>query len=509
MHKKIEELIELQKNALLEEAKKGYKKLLKENLSKDDFHIAYANLGNIYFAENNYIKAKSSYENSLKYYKENEKVYFNLGMVFLKFDDLEKSKEYFLKAIEINPSYTNCYINLGIVNKKLDLLSESILCFEKAIDTNPNESEIYYNYANTLLKLEQYNISLSFFYKALELNCKEKHKVFYSIGLVYQHKNQFDEALQSFKKSLEYKKDYADSHFAIATIYLLKGDFKNGWREYEYRWDASNELQRPDYAVKWLQNKDEIKNQRILVQQEQGYGDNIQFVRYINKLIELEAIVFLAVRPPLYRLFSKIEGVTLVKNNQLVENIDYFTSLMDLPRIFYDFQNEFLYKDKYINFIKEDIFQVKNKDKLNIGFVWRGNPEHKGDKKRNIAIQNFEELFKLSNCDFYSLQYENDEELDDYLMKYKNINVCKKLINDFNDTANIITKLDLVITIDTSMVHLCGALGVETFLILGTNSEWRWLLNKDDSIWYKSIKIFREENYNIKKVFKKIISSLK
>ncbi len=94
-------------------------------------------------------------------------------------------------------------------------------------------------------------------------------------------------------------------------------------------------------------------------------------------------------------------------------------------------------------------------------------------------------------------------------MKYKNINVCKKLINDFNDTANIITKLDLVITIDTSMVHLCGALGVETFLILGTNSEWRWLLNKDDSIWYKSIKIFREENYNIKKVFKKIISSLK
>lgn len=494
MNKTILEIIKLQEKGFFKEAKKSYEKLLNEPLSSEDLSLVYANLGNIYFSFDNYQKAKENYELSLNISQKNEKVFFNLGTVYLKLEDLEKAKYYFTKAISINSNYTNAYINLGIVNKKLEFLDESIRCFEKAIDINPNESEIYYNYANTLLKLEQYNLSLSLFQKALALNCKDKYKVFYSIGLVYQYKNQFEKAIESFNKSIDLKSDYADSHFAKATILLQKENFEEGWKEYEYRWEANNELKRPEYKINWLNNFNNIKNKRILVQQEQGYGDNIQFVRYVNKLVELEAEIFLAVREPLRKLFSNIKGITLVKDSDLLENINYFTSLLDLPRIFNQYQNEFLYKDKYLEFIKENIFEVKNKKKRNIGFVWRGNPIHKGDKKRNISLEYFEKLFKLDNCDFYSLQYENDEELDKYIKNYKNIFRCNHLIKDFNDTANIVTKLDLVITVDTSIVHLCGALGVKTYLILGTNSEWRWLLNRDDSIWYKSVKIFRNEN---------------
>ena len=431
-------------------------------------------------------------------------------MTFLQTNVLERAKEYFSKAIELNPRYLNAYINLGIVNKRLELVDEAIFCFETALDINPNEADVHYNYANIFLKNEQYNTALIFFRKALELNSKDAYKIYYSMGFVHQNKNEFDIAMKYYNKSLEYKKDYPDAHFAKGTIELLMGDFKNGWKEYEYRWDSNNELKRPTYGVKWLQTPDEAKNKKILVQQEQGYGDNIQFVRYVYKLLELNAEVFLAVRDPLLKLFTSIPKVHLVQNNDTVENIDYFTSLMDLPRIFYDFQDEFLYKDKYIDFIKEDIFEVKNKNRLNIGFVWRGNPAHKGDKKRNIPINNFEKLFALSNCDFYSLQYENDEELDKYLLVYKNIYKCKDLIKDFNDTANIITKLDLVITIDTSMIHLCGALGVKAFLILGANCEWRWLLNRDDSIWYKSIKIFRQNSISsFNELFENIYTELK
>lgn len=509
MDKRIEDIIQLQQQNLAVEAKNAYIKLLEENLSENDFYIVYINLGSICFVEKNYEKARDCYTKSLDYNPNNEKALYNIAMTFLQTENLEKAKEYFLKAIDINARYLNAYINLGIVNKRLELIPEAIICFETALEINPNEADVHYNYANIFLKNEQYYTALIYFKKALELNSKDAHKIYYSMGFVYQNKNEFDMAMQYYEKSLEYKNDYPDAHFAKATINLLRGDFKNGWKEYEYRWDSNNELKRPDYIVKWLQSPQEAIGKKILVQQEQGYGDNIQFVRYIYKLLELNAEVYLAVREPLFKLFSTIPKIHLLQNSDIVEDIDYFTSLMDLPRIFYDFQDEFLYKDKYIDFIKEDIFEIKNIDKLNIGFVWRGNPAHKGDKKRNIPIKDFEKLFKLENCDFYSLQYENDEELDDYLLEYKNIYKCKELIKNFNDTANIITKLDCVITIDTSMVHLCGALGVDTFLILGLNSEWRWLLNRDDSIWYKSVKIFRQENQSFEKVFKKIISSLK
>ena len=255
MNKKISELVKLQEKRLFTEAKIGYENLLKDiNLSNEDLYIVYANLGNIYFSLDDFDRAKTYYELSINLNKKNEKVYFNLGTAYLKLDDLVKSKENFTSAISLNSNYTNAYINLGIVNKKLDLLDESIKCFEKAIDTNMNESEIYYNYANTLLKLEQYNLGLSLFYKALSLNCKDKYKVFYSIGLVHQYKNQFNKAIEAFNKSIELKNDYADAHFAKATILLQSGNFEEGWKEYEYRWDANNELQRPEYKVKWLKD---------------------------------------------------------------------------------------------------------------------------------------------------------------------------------------------------------------------------------------------------------------
>lgn len=509
MDKRVLEVIDIHLSGDIKKAKGFYKNLLiEDNLSSEDFEAININLGNIYFLEKNYLEAREYYEKSLSYNSQNEKIFFNTAMTFFQNEELEKAKEYFQKAIDINPEYLNAYVNLGVLNKKLELLDESIVCFEKALDIDPSQADIYYNYANIFLKKEQYNAALVFFKNALELKSNDIYKIYYSIGLTFQFQNKYDEALNYFNKTLQLKKDYADAHFAKATILLINGDFENGWKEYEYRWDASNELKRPQYDVKWLKNLDNIKNKRILVQQEQGYGDNIQFVRYVTKLVELGVDVYLAVREPLYRLFSTIQNIKLLKDNEVVENVDYFTSLMDLPRIFYHIQNEFLYKENYFSFFVEDIFVPKNKDKLNIGFVWRGNPIHKGDKKRSINLSNFELLFENNNIDFYSLQYENSDELEEYKKSYNNIYDCKSLINDFNDTANVVSKLDLVITIDSSMVHLCGALGIKTYLILGKNSEWRWLLNTEESIWYKSLKIFRQDNKDWNKVFKNINSSL-
>lgn len=395
MDKRVLEAIDLQLSNNIEKAREAYFNLLSK-VEGFSLETVYINLGNIFFQEKNYEVARKYYDEALKINDENEKTYFNIAMVYLYEKDLQNSKETFEKALTLNENYLNAYINLGIVNKKLELLDEAIFCFERALDLNVNEADVYYNYANVLLKKEQYNISLIFFNRALELNSKDIHKIYYSIGLIYQHKLIYDKALYFFNKCLSIQKNYADAHFAKGTILLIQGDFKNAWQEYAYRWDATNDLKKPDYIVKWY-NGENLKNKRVLVQEEQGYGDNIQFVRYLAKLVEMEAIVYFACREELHKLFRNIPNIILVSNNQTIENIDYFTSLLDLPKIFYDYQNEFLYKSSYLTFVKENIFEVKNPEKLNIGFVWRGNPIHKGDKKRSLELVHFKELFENNN----------------------------------------------------------------------------------------------------------------
>lgn len=507
MNKKLESIIKSHLDGKLFEAKEEYLNLI-SSLSGEDLEICSINLGNIFYLNEEKDKAKEYYQNALSLNSNNEKVYFNLAMVYFSEENLEKAKEYFLQALEINPYYLSAYINLAIIYKKLEFFDEAINCYEKALSLEKNDGDIYYNYANVLMKKEYYNNAIIFLEKSLTLNSKKIYKTYYSLGVVYQNQGLYKKALEFFNKSLEHKKDYADAHFAKATILLLFGDFINGWREYSYRWDAKNELQRPTYKVNWF-NGQSLKNKRVLVQQEQGFGDNIQFIRYVDRLVADGATVFLAIKKELHRLFSSIKNINIVGDSDIVENIDYFTSLLDLPNIYSKDQKEFFYKDKYLAFIKEEFFELKGKNKLNIGFVWRGNPSHKGDKKRSIDLKYFEILFQNSDVDFYSLQFDNSEELNEYKNKYDNIYDCKSYINDFNDTANIVSKFDLVITIDSSMAHLCGALGIKTWLLLNKFPEWRWLLNRDDSIWYKSLELIRQDVENdwqrlLKKVDKKL-----
>ena len=507
MNKELKTAIDLQISKDVLNAKKLYKHLIKI-LEKEDLEIAYINLGNIYFEENKTQEALELYNKALIVNPYNEKTYFNIAMIHLEDKDFEESRSFFLKAIALKKDYVNALINLAIVSKRLDYFDESVVYFKQAIVYDKKNPDIYYNYANTLIKQEKHLEALFFLDKALEFSFSDKSKILYTKALIYQNKNLYLEAFELLQKAIIYKKDYPNASFAIGTIQLLYGDFKNGWKNYEYRWDASNDLERPNYDVKWY-NGEDLTNKRILVQQEQGYGDNIQFIRYISKLTQKNTVVYLAIKEELHKIFSFIPNITIVSDNTTVEKIDYFTSLLDLPRIFYNNQDEFLYKDKYLDFIPDNKFKLKNNRKLNIGFSYRGSPLHKGDKKRNIPLDEFEVLFKNQKVDFYSLQFENNEELIAYQKKYSNIYDCKKYIKDFNDTANIVNKLDFVITIDSSIVHLCGALGVKTILVLGENTEWRWLLNTNKSIWYNSISLYRKYTYkSFERLFDKLNNDL-
>jgi len=478
----------------LEDAKYIYLELNNTKLNNKDSEILFVNLANIYYSQNNKIDA-------IYYYKkandinENSKTYYNIGVSYLLLDDYKNSKFFFKNAIRLDDKYIKAYINLGITYKKNDEALLSIPYFKKALLLNDLDPDITYNYANSLLSIDKFDQTIKLLQRTLELDCKYE-KAYYTLGLTYQKLGEYGKALNSFDEAIKLNEKYHDAHFAKSTILLILGDYENGWKEYYHRWDAKNELKRPCYNVKWW-NGEDLKGKRILVQQEQGFGDNIQFVRFVPLLYSLGATVYLAVKDELYDLFESLDNINLVRDKDNVDNVDYFTSLMELPRLLYDQSNQFITSKKYLNSKNNstDIL-IKDKKKTNVGFVWQGNKNHAGDKKRSISLKEFEPLFLNNNFNYYSLQFENDEkiQLKKYIKKYKNIFDITDCISDFNDTSNFVKKLDYVVTIDSAMAHLCGSLGLRCYLLLYSHAEWRWLLNTDKSPWYDSITILRQTN---------------
>ncbi len=496
--------IDLHVNGKIEEAKSIYLSIEKDILNNKDLETLFANLANIYYAQDNKFDAINYYKKANKI-NENSKTNYNIGVSYLLLDDYINAKIYFKNAIHLDNKYIKAYINLGITYKKNDEALLSIPYFKRALTLNDTDPDITYNYANSLLSLEKFTQTINLLERTLSLDIKYE-KAYYTLGLTYQKLGKYEKALIHFNEAIKLNENYSDAHFAKSTILLIMGDYENGWKEYYYRWDAKNHLNRPLYNVKWW-NGEDLKGKRILVQQEQGFGDNIQFVRFVPLLYSLGATVYLAVKDELYDLFKSLDNINLVRDKDTVDNVDYFTSLMELPRLLYDKNNQFVTSIKYLNSKNNcNNILIKDKKKINVGFVWQGNKNHSGDKKRSISLEEFEPLFLNNNFNYYSLQFEDDEkiELKKYISKYKNIFDVTDGINDFNDTSNFIKKLDFVITIDSAMVHLCGSLGVKCFLLLHKHAEWRWLLNTDKSPWYESITILRQTNI---KSFNKLFES--
>ncbi len=447
-----------------------------------------------------YKEASLLYKEALSFEPRNKKIYFNLGVVYLHLDEYYNAIEYFQKAIALDEKYISAYSNLAISYKKIKEYHKTIKYFKKALEISAiDDVDIYYNLGNTLSSIEEYDEAISYFDKVLQID-PTYYKAYHAKGLVYNHQMEYKKAYFYFKKTLEYKSDYSDSIFAISLIELRNGDFINGWRDYESRFEASNPLKKLSYELPFY-NGENITNKTILIQEEQGFGDNIQFIRYID-LIKKEQpkTIYVAVRKDLVRVFELIDGIEVVTNNAILYDIDFVVSLLSLPRIFKTTLNTIPNKIPYLKVAHQNNIPleiIQNTNKIKIGFAYQGNKEHKNDSYRSIPLEIFKTLFELKDIEFYSLQIGENQELVKIQNNYENLFDCSSIVKDFHDTGEILSALDLIITIDSALAHFSGAFGKKTYLLLSQNSEWRWLENRDDTPWYPSIKIFRQKQLGI------------
>jgi len=448
-----------------------------------------------------------------------------LGLVKQRLGEYELSAQIIAQAIEIDPNNPDNYNNIALAYANLGDYEKAIENLEKAIALKNNY--LYYN--NLALQFRQigkHDKAIDLFEKAIAM--QNDPQLWNNLGGVYGELKDMDNARRCFQTAIQISPDFAASHVDLAFTYHLEGKWKEGFAEYEWRFKHFAQLDhyRKNYDQSKLWNgRDSLEGKTVLIYGEQGLGDVIQFSRYIKELKKLGAAkVILHCQDQNECLMKRIEGVDEVVLRDIVnhENVefppyDYQCAIMSLPHLLQDFVicgKPFL-KPLATFKVSE---QEEYKDTLNIGIVWSGSPVHPNDAQRSMYLRELKPIHDMEGVKLFSLQINNAKRIYPYGKKIVDYSEgCEdmkivdatRLIQNFEDTATIITGLDLVLTVDTAIVHLAGALGVPCWMMTAYNPDWRWCSEGDTSPWYDSLRIFRQtERGNWKQVVEKVKDEL-
>jgi hypothetical protein len=467
-----------------------------------DFVDAHNNRGNTLKDLGRYEESLLSYEKALELKPDYVLVYCNRGNVLIELDRLDAALEDFTKALSLNPHYVDAYSNRVNVFLKLERLNDALDDSETAIALNPSHAAANNNRGNALTELNRLDEALASYDKALALK-PDYAEAYNNRGNTLRELKRLEESRASYDRAIEFKCDFAEAYFNKSLSLLLGGDFVNGFNFYEWRLKSKNlKNENGERLFKqplWL-GKESLANKRILLYSEQGLGDTLQFCRYAKLVAELGAKVILEVPRPLVNLLQNLVGVDrLVPRGSTLPDFDYHCPLMSLPLAFKTTIETIPAQIPYIHSSTEK--QDKWREHIgNVGFkiaiCWQGSTKGKVDVGRSFPVSLFEDIAKINGVRLISLQKnEGAEQLKNLPDGMK----IESLPDDFDsgenaflDSAAVMKCVDLVITSDTALTHLAGALGVNAWLPLKHVPDWRWMLDRCDSPWYLNHSLFRQ-----------------
>ena len=456
------------------------------------------NLGNALLLLQNLEAALHSYDRALAQKPDFADALYNRGAALLALKRPEQALQSFDRVLALQANHPPALNNRGAALLALNRLEAALDNFNRALALQPDFAEALNNRGNALRNLNRPEQALQSFDRALALQ-PDFAEALNNRGFALRNLKRHQQALENFHRAQAVKADYADAHWNEGLCRLLIGDFAVGWEKYEWRWKKEPQIHslRNFKQPLWL-GKEDLNNKTILLHSEQGLGDTLQFCRYAGQVAALGAKVILEVQPSLKLLLNALEGVATVLSQG--ENLPYFDChcpLLSLPLALKTELNTRA-KSSYLTADPDKITKWQAKlatNKKKVGLVWRGNPAHKNDHNRSIPLAAFKALID-DKADYFCLQYELAADDKAILEKTSNIRLFEDDINDFSDTAALVELMDLVITVDTSMAHLAGALGKAVWILLPFDPDWRWLLDRSDSPWYPSAKLFRQPNIN-------------
>lgn len=456
--------------------------------------------------------------------------YFQHANALYEKGDYAQAASFYVKAIKLNPEVAQAYHNLGLTLEKLNRPADALSIYKKSLSIDPNYKNSYLHIANIFKKQKNHATALAvvndylkkrpddeqmlllkstILYDKGDLEtalalCKEliEKKADYSqayimLGSIYEKMNKIPEEIAACKKAIELDPTNPKTHTALSDAYLAVGDYQKWAQEYEWRWQSDTFKNKPNIPL-W--DGSSLKNKKIILLYENGLGDMIQYVRFIPKLKEQGAHVIVFAQKPLAKIFSTLSFIDqVVTDRNSLPTADFMTSIMSLP-YYFPVTQKTLGPTPYINADPALISQWKGRlatDKnIKIGICWHASPIDAQygipQSKRTMPLEIIAQLAHTKGVSLYSLQ--KDWPADE-LKKYGINNLGADFDathGAFMDTAAVMKNLDLVITIDTVTAHLAGALNVPVWVMLPVAADVRWMLNRSDTPWYTSMKLFRQ-----------------
>jgi tetratricopeptide (TPR) repeat protein len=441
-----------------EEAVTNYQKAIELN---PEYADAYSNLGNNLRSLGRHEEALLQYEHALRFKPNDAGFLCNKGNALYELKRVDEALAAYEQSIKIKPDYPQAISNRGIVLSYLTRYNEAIECYDQALAIDPKHVEAYSNKGNTLQLLGRYR-----------------------------------EALGCYEQALAIKPTYADADYNAGICLLTLGEFNEGWKRYESRWKIYNFAKDLPLFSQPLWKGEPLQGKSLLIQMEQGLGDGIQFSRYATLVAQQGALVLLHCPPDLAPLLKQIEGVHAVFGyGDVVPSTDYYCTSVSLPYILKTELHNIPAHIPYLFSQPERVAawetKLGPKTKPRIGFVWSGNLIYRNDQHRSIPLIQFNEL-RSDHLDFFCLQKELRESDQAVLAQRTDIQHFENELTDFNETAALIELMDMVVTVDTSIAHLAAAMGKPVWIFLRHFPDWRWLLDREDSPWYPTVRLFRQ-----------------
>ncbi len=480
--------------------------------------------------QNRVTEALAAFDQAITLRSDYAEAHNGRGIALASLNRLSEAVAAFDRVIALMPDYPEAHNNRGIVLQELKRLDDALSSFDRAIALRPNDARAYSNRGAVLFDAKRFDEALASYGEAIALK-GDYAEAYYNLAIVLQNLRRLDEALAALDRAIALKPDYAAAHNnrgvvlmelrrldeALAAFektvaltggfpevhlnqshcLLLMGRFEQGWRLHEWRKKTETPVGNRSFRQPLWQGREDVAGKTLFIHWEQGLGDTIQFCRYGKLLNARGAKVTISVQEQLHRLLSQMDpDIHVLKDDEVPAAFDYHCPLMSLPlALGTNLQNlpldsPYIFSDEQLRKSWESRLPPRNKPR--IGFVWRGSTKHKNDGNRSVDPEALMPLFSI-DAHWISLQKEFRGSDLGRLRRFPFVLLGEDL-TDFSDTAAVIDLVDLVITVDTSVAHLAGALGKPVWILLPYNADWRWLTGRDDSPWYPTARLFRQND---------------
>jgi hypothetical protein len=457
--------------------------------------VVHNHYGNALAGLSRYAEAIESYERAIACDGALADSHYNEGVARMALGQYEAAVSCHTEASKRRPEYAQAHNNRGVAYSELGQLPEALADYDRALEARPEFVDAWVNRSDVLRRLRRFDEAAEACAKALDLDssCAEAHN---GRGAVLADLGRYQEARESYQAAIAINPSSAEAAWNKGLIDLSHGNFSDGWKGYESRWRVKSLKLKERFSTFPRWRGESIAGKTVLLHSEQGYGDTIQFSRYCAELSGRGARVIFSVPRALKSLFASLKGVAELVDQSATPTFDCHCPLLSVPLALRTHLKTITAPRRYLNSDRETALKwasrlAKDTGAPRIGIAWSGSKAHNKDLERSVPLAKLIPILERTG-QWISLQKEVRANDETTLQERGNILRFGEELTDFADTAALIDNLDLVITVDTAVAHLAGALGKPVWILLPRVADWRWLQDRKDSPWYPSAILFRQ-----------------